>query len=208
VVSSIQAGVGNFQEHNGIFHRIALKMRGGEFAMPSFMNVWKKPFVLVLVAFCALGGGTSGVFADTALNANDLTAATLTSGINVESFEITARADKDVQIKALGIARTADDGEIFNNCIDLRGGGGADFRSVKFSTSEGARLTVYLNSGSSSAARILRLVDGTGAVALEIPATPYVEGKAGMAKVSIPSTGNFYLTSATGGILIYQILIQ
>lgn len=172
------------------------------------MTISKKLTTLVAAGLCALTWGVSAASAEMTLNANDLTAATLTSPTAAEAFEITAKSDKDVQIKVLGIARTADDGEIFNNCIDLRGAGGADFRSVKFSTNEGALLTLYLNSGSSSAARILRLVDGSGTVVLEIPAKPYVEGKAEKVKVTVPVGGNLYLTSSSGGILLYQVQLN
>lgn len=168
----------------------------------------KKLTTLAVAGLCALTWGTTLVAAEMLLNANDLTAGTLTNTITEGPFEITAQAGKDVQIKTLGTARTADDGEIFNNCIDLRGAGGADFRSVKFSTSEGAILTLYLNSGSSSAARILRLVDSNGTVVLEIPAKPYVEGKAEKVKVTVPVGGYLSLTSSSGGILIYQVQID
>lgn len=160
------------------------------------------------VLLLSLSAGVGQLSAQVIINANDLTPGALTAPQTIEAVTLYAKADKDVQIKTLGVARTASDNEVFNQCIDLRGGGALDYRSISFPLNNPGELTVYLNSGSSTAARVLKVLDETGAVVAEIPAAPYVEGKAEFGKVAIAKAGTYFLTSASSGLLVYQIVFK
>lgn len=152
--------------------------------------------------------GPPGAFAEDILNANDLTAAQITAATQCEAFTICARSDKGVTIEAIDVARTADDGEVFNARIKLNGGGALDYRSIRFTTRGQVELIVYLNSSSKTDARVLKVVDGTGAVLAELAAPPDVGGVAGMATFNIPKEGEYAVFSANSGINIYQIVVR
>lgn len=167
-------------------------------------------FLSVLAALCVsgFGGAFGGAFAQTVLNANDLTPAALSAPLAVESFVLVAAEGKGVTIETVDKARTAPDGEVFNARIKLNGSGAKEFRAIKFVASGPATLRVYANSSSKTDARTLRVADEAGTVIGEIPAPADNEADSGLAKVALPKAGAYFIYSAGSGINIYQLIIE
>jgi hypothetical protein len=142
------------------------------------------------------------------LSANDLEAAQVVEIKAIDTFTINARSDKGVTIEAMDVARTAEDGEVFNARIKLNGGGALDYRSVSFTVKAKANLKVYLSSSSKTDARTLKLCDDKGTVIADLVAPPDDGVKAGMATFSIPGAGTYVVYSAGSGINIYLIVVE
>jgi len=167
----------------------------------------KRGFLLLCLMaglFAAAAAGAEEFF-----TANDLAAAQITATKTFGAFSIYARSDKGVTIEAMSAPRVAADGEVFNNRIKLNGGGGADYRSIRFSAAGALEVVVYASSSSKTDARTLALVrisDGT--VVAELVAPPDDDKNAGIAKATLPGAGEYALFSKNSGINIYQILIR
>jgi hypothetical protein len=149
-----------------------------------------------------------GALAEQVLNANDLQPAQITSVTTFDAFTIYAKSDKGVTIEAVDVARAAADGEVFNRRIKLNGGGALDYRSIHFISQGKAELTIYLNSSSKTDARVLKVVDASGAVLAELPAPPDDGAVAGIATFAIAQAGEYAIFSASSGINVYQILVK
>ncbi len=146
--------------------------------------------------------------AEESLNANDLEAAQLTAATAFGAFTIHAKSDKNVTVEAIDAARTAADGEVFNVRIKLNGGGAVDYRSIHFTTTGKAQVTIYLSSSSKTDARILKVVDAAGTVLAELAAPPDDGTAAGTATLTLEKAGEYALFSAGSGINIYQIVVK
>ena len=164
---------------------------------------------MILMAF-VLGFliGPIDAFAEDTLNANDMKAAQLTEVTKFDAFTVYAKSDKNVTIEAMDAARTATDGEVFNVRIKLNGGGAVDYRSIHFTTKAKAQVTIYLASSSKTDARVLKLIDASGAVLAELAAPPDDGKAAGIATFTVPKEGEYTVFSASSGINIYQIVVQ
>lgn len=161
--------------------------------------------------FCVitLSLGFSIVNAQTAFSANDLDPANLTETKIWGDFKIVAKPDKNVTIEALEVPRESEDGEVFNNRIKLNGAGTIEYRSVFFKTAKATEITIYCNSSSKTDSRVLVLYDtGSGKQLAEFNAPPDSGTKAGIVKATIPSDGTYIIYSKSGGINIYQIVIE
>ncbi len=172
--------------------------------MRIFKNYFMRLFFVILII--ALPGA---LFAEDVLNANDLQAnPSITAAMKAGKFTITASAEKPVTIDTLETAVNATDGQIFNLRINLKGGGNADYRSVKFTAKKGAELKVYLASSSKTDARIMRLCNIKGETIADFTGTPYTDANASMGTVKIPADGEYYIFSVNSGMYIYQIIIK
>lgn len=170
----------------------------------------KKNFLSVSI-LCAALTLTAGpaLFAEQFLSANDLELGAFTSPKTVDSFVITATAEKNMQVDAQNPAITASDGEVFNARIKFGGGGAATYRSLKFSTAAKADMTVYLSSSSKTDARVLCLVNAAdGTVVAEIPAPASNDATCDKATVTVPSSGDWYVMSKNSGLYLYQIIVK
>lgn len=147
------------------------------------------------------------VFAGDFLSANDLEAEKLAANKTFDDFIIKATGDKGVTIEAVDEVREAEDGEIFNARIKLNGSGKADYRSVQFVGERGETLTVYLNSGSKTDARVLILAKADGTVVANLTAPPDT-GVAGIASCTLPENATYVMYSKSSGINIYQIIVK
>lgn len=152
--------------------------------------------------------GACAVFAQQALNANDLQAAQITAVTRLDGFMLYAKSDKGITIEAIDAARTAADGEVFNARIKLNGGGALDYRSIHFTTPAKAQLAIYLCSSSKTDARVLKLVDAAGTVLAELAAPPDDGAAAGLVTFAIPKEGEYAVFSANSGINIYRIVVK
>lgn len=161
--------------------------------------------VLLVTALIALQGT---LFAEDILNANDLASESLSSPKKIDKFTIMANSEKVVTIDVLENSVSAKDGEIFNNRINLKGGGNADYRSIKFTAKKGAEIIVYLASSSKTDARIMKLCNANGETVAEFTGAPYTDANASMGTVKIPANGEYYLISVNSGMYIYQIIIK
>jgi hypothetical protein len=171
------------------------------------MNFLKNHFMkLLVIALIAIPGA---LFAEDVINANDLK---LTPSIDAPKtfgkFTIMATGEKNVVIDAPDSAVTAKDGEIFNIRINLKGGGNADSRSVKFTAKKGANVKVYIQSSSKTDARIMKLCNAKGESVAEFSGSPYVTNAPDIGTAKIPEDGEYYLTSASGGMYIFQIIVK
>jgi len=171
------------------------------------MKLYRRRGALFLVALALLASPLA-LSAQASLSANDLKPAQITAPAAFEGFTINATAEKGVTVEAIDVARTAEDGEVFNARIKLNGGGSAAFRSVAFKTSGPAALKVYLNSSSKTDARVLKLVDAAGTVLVELAAPPDDGVKAGMVGFAIPAAGEYLVFSAASGINLYLISLE
>lgn len=171
-----------------------------------FHTSMKKTTVAVVTLLLAFVG--SPAFAQTTLNANDMTAGPITAPTPFDTFTVLAKADKSVVVEAMDKSRTAADGEVFNARIKLGGAGGAEFRAIQFTVAAKAEVTVYTNSSSKTDARILKVADETGAVVAELSAPADDEATSGTVKAVLPQAGTYRIFSGSGGINLYQITVK
>lgn len=163
----------------------------------------KKIMCALLIGLCL----AVPVFAGGFLSANDLKAENLAASKTFDSFIVKATADKGVTIETVDEVREAEDGEIFNARIKLNGSGKADYRSVQFNGKQGETLTVYLNSGSKTDARVLIVAKADGSIVSNLTAPPDT-GAAGIASCVLPANGTYVMYSKSSGINLYQIIVE
>ncbi|MCM1321211.1 MAG: hypothetical protein NC041_01275 [Bacteroides sp.] len=149
---------------------------------------------------------SAAVSAEGFLSANDLKAKELTANLIVDDvFTITATPDKGVSINKCE-ARTAPDGEIFNQRIKLGGTGTESYRSIRFKTTGATEISVYLISSSKTDSRICRLVSAAdGSEIGTVPAVADDGSTVGLETLSVPGAGEYYLTSKSSTIYIYSV---
>lgn len=168
----------------------------------------KGSIIAILCAAFALCPAPA-LFAEQFLSANDLETGAFTSPKTVDTFIITATAEKNMQVDPQTPAITAADGEVFNNRIKFGGGGAATYRSLKFTTAAKAEMTVYLASSSKTDARVLCLVNAAdGSVVAEIPAPAYNDATCEKSTVTVPAAGDWYIMSKSSGLYLYQIIVK
>ncbi|MBP3577801.1 MAG: hypothetical protein J6K15_06795, partial [Lachnospiraceae bacterium] len=94
------------------------------------------------------------------MNVSDLDAATITEVTSYGDFTVAANAEKTVVID--DNKKTGDNGVEFTKRMKLGGSGSAELRSVSFTTSGAASVTVYAMSSSSGEDRPMLLVGADG----------------------------------------------
>lgn len=137
------------------------------------------------------------------LNISELENQTLTAPQQFGDFTVTATADKTVVIENHN--KTADDGESFTRRLKLGGSGTAEYRSIHFSTSGEAIVTVYAMSASSSVDRKLNLykLDGTLVASVNALGSALIKNT-----IQITEAGHYYFASPDSGINVYYVSVQ
>lgn len=137
------------------------------------------------------------------LNISELEQQTLTAAQQFGDFIIKARSDKPVEIENHN--KTADDGESFTKRLKLGGSGTAEYRSIHFSISGEAIVTVYAMSASSSADRKLNLykLDGTLVASLDA-----LGSELRKKTIQISEAGDYYFASPDSGVNVYYISVH
>lgn len=159
---------------------------------------------------CALLMVPVSVFAQEMLSANDLDpVANLTGNVTEGIFTLNATAAKAMKIEAMDRELTAEDGEIFNARISTGGAGDATSRSISFTTTASAVIQVYTLNSSKTDTRILVLKDGAGNTVAELPSPPAADGaQAKILTYQVSAAGTYFLTSKSGGIYIYAVIVE
>ncbi len=127
----------------------------------------------------------------------------ITSPVRFGTFLVTASADKPVDIEPH--SKVASDGTTFTKRLKLNGAGTTEYRSIHFSVSRAATVTVYLISSSSSENRQLDLYKADGTLVGSVPALAQSIEKQ-VFKLNEP--GDYYLASPRAGVNIYYIKIE
>lgn len=166
-----------------------------------------KKIIATLTAIVA--AMTFGAFAEKYVSANDLDLGSLTSEKVLEDdFVIKATPEKgvDIQTQSSDAPNKVGD-EVFTQRIKIGGKGNAEYRSVAFPAKAGEKVTVIGKSSSKTDSRsaVICSEDGTevGSVTVGIYSEEITPGT-----VTIPADGNYYVTSKSGGIYIYEITIE
>ena len=141
------------------------------------------------------------------LNANDLAAATIAETTTFGAFTITANADATVTID--GNKKVSDTGIEFTQRIKLGGTGKVEARSVSFTTTGAATVTVYAMSSSSGEDRnlVLMSADGT-ALATGLAFGTVTDSTIPAITYEITEAGTYFLGSEKSGINIYYIEVK
>lgn len=137
------------------------------------------------------------------LNISELENQTLTVTKNFGDFIVTATTDKTVIIENHN--KTADDGASFTKRLKLGGSGTAEYRSIHFTISGEAIVTVYAMSSSSSADRKLNLYKLDGTLVASVNALGSVLIKS---SIKITEAGEYYFASPESGVNVYYISVQ
>ncbi|MCK9288168.1 MAG: hypothetical protein PHU24_11755 [Sphaerochaetaceae bacterium] len=166
-------------------------------------NLKSLGIVLVLLV-CSM----SVLYAKQYVSVNDLEGMSITAKKEFDGFVFQAIDGKGITIEMIDQPRTASDGEIFNGRIKLNGGGTLEYRSIHFTVTGKATLTVYLNSSSKTDARVLVLANASGTEVTTMAAPPDTGTEAGIVTAQISGPGTYAIYSKSSGINIYQIVIE
>lgn len=165
-------------------------------------------FGAILLSVLALVA-TFPVAAEDFLSANDLDPATLTANMKAGAFTLFATAEKPMTVDVMTEALTAEDGEIFNNRVNLKGGGTATWRAVGFTANANAEVSIYSLSSSKTDMRSLIVANAaSGAVAAELSAPPYLGNPPKLLTFVIAEAGDYRVYSKDGTMYIYQISVK
>lgn len=167
--------------------------------------VWLLTLLLAIPSFpITIIAETSQEINIKVLNISELENQTLTATQQFGDFTVTATSDKTVVIETHN--KTADDGESFTKRLKLGGSGTAEYRSIHFSTSGEAVVTVYAMSASSSSAdRKLNLykLDGTLVASVNALGSALIKNT-----IEITEAGGYYFVSPDSGVNVYYISVQ
>ncbi|MDR1748652.1 MAG: hypothetical protein LBR47_06295 [Spirochaetaceae bacterium] len=165
---------------------------------------------ITALMICALLTVPVSLFAEEMLSANDLDpAASLTGKMTEGIFTLNASPSKSMKIEIMDVEMPAEDGEIFNARISTGGAGDAEARSISFTTTKAAAVTVYTLSSSKTDTRTLAVRDGAGKTIAELPSPPSPAGaEAKVAAFQVPGAGTYTITSKSGGVYIYAVIVK
>jgi hypothetical protein len=166
----------------------------------------KRSTGLVIALVFGLSICTVSVFAKDLLDAGTLKAGSISSETKAGKFTVIATSDKGVTVAPVG--KKAKDGTEVKAVIKLNGAGDATMRSIAFSVTKKAKITVYLNSSSKTEARTLLIADKSGNVVGEIEAPADDETVAGVGSAEISAKGDYFIYSKKSGINVYKIVID
>ena len=138
------------------------------------------------------------------LNPSDLVSNTYTQNIESSIFTIAASAGKNVEIKDNSYNFTYNLNE-YSTTKYIKLGGTADTtgRFIQFTTTGACRITVAAKS-SGTADRVLKLVDSNNTQV----ATFDAKSSTGITTVDVDAASTFKLSSTSGGVYIYYIIIE
>lgn len=168
----------------------------------------KKIIATLTAMFAAFAMGTFA-FAETYINANDLESQTLTADLPCEDgFVIHATPEKNIEVgKQSSDCPNEVNGEVFTKRIKIGGKGSVDFRSISFDAKAGQKITVYSKSSSKTDARIVLLLDATGAEVARGEAAAY-PAEISVGEFTAPADGTYYITSKSSTIYVYSIIVK
>jgi len=141
-------------------------------------------------------------------NASEQTAGDITETTTFGRFTVNATADKKVTID--GNKKFSDSGMEFTQRLKFNGSGAADRRSISFTTSGPATITVYAMSGSKSEDRPLLLMAADGATELDSKLALGVAPDDIIAALTyeVTEAGTYYLWSKSSSISVYYLEIK
>lgn len=133
------------------------------------------------------------------INANDLTAGTISSETVLGQFKLIASATAPFTVDAN--AKSVDGFE-FTKRLKTGGTGAVDKRAISFTTTGAGNVIFYAMSGSNTAARAVNLLNASGTVVgtATVSGTELVKST-----IAIPEAGTYYLVSGNSGINFYLI---
>lgn len=122
-----------------------------------------------------------------------------------DTYSITANSEKIVNIYSNSY-ETADGNHSVSAQIALGGSGNSSYRSIKINAKSNGILKVYMASSNTEASRTVNLINNNGEVVQTIE---NVVGNAINAyDFTIPSSGTYYVTSASSGLNVYYAEID
>lgn len=138
------------------------------------------------------------------LNVSDLSTGTFTEAFSHNGFQILATAEKNIVIDAN--AKTVD-GVTYTQRLKLGGSGNMNSRSICFTTTGAATVSVTAISANSTMTRTLAVaqLDGTGLT--EIGTADYDGTTAKTAVFTVSQAGTYYVYSKSSGINLYGIRV-
>ncbi|MFA9431754.1 right-handed parallel beta-helix repeat-containing protein [Egicoccus sp. AB-alg2] len=156
--------------------------------------------LLAALALLLTGLGTSSAAAQSApavLNASFMDIGVIAEDLEVGRFTVRHGTEVDANSKTGG-------GMTFTRRLKLNGAGDAGYRSVAFTTTDEATLTVYALSSSSSADRALALYRSDGTEVARVPAYG-PPNDIPSAMMVVPEAGDYYVASPSSGVNIYYL---
>ncbi len=162
-------------------------------------------FTAMLAAF-AMG---TFAFAESYINANDLENQTLTANLECEDgFVIHATPEKNIEVSGQSSDCPNEvNGEVFTKRIKIGGSGNINYRSISFNAKAGQKITVYSKSSSKTDARLVVLLDATGAEVATSEAGIY-PSNISVGEFTAPADGTYFITSKKSTIYVYSIIVQ
>ena len=163
--------------------------------------------IVVLAAAIAVCFGTA--FAEKYVSANDLDVKKLTSNLTTEDgFVIHSTADKQVEITAHDSKKSPSTvgNETFTKRIKIGGAGNLTGRSISIKAKAGETLKVYAKSTTEDE-RVVNILDQEGNVVGSGPAGSYSKAIPEV-KFKIPADGEYFVTSKSSGIYIFEIILE
>ncbi|RPF27069.1 fibronectin type III domain-containing protein [Georgenia muralis] len=172
--------------------------------MPTALRHLRSAIAALAVAALALVGLTSTATADQhVLNASDLEARVYDADFQVGQFIVNATGDTTVEVDA---NNNTGGGMQFTQRLKMGGAGDAESRSVQFTTTGEAVLSVYVMSSSSSADRDLALYTLDGTEVARVPALGAPSGgDIPVGTLVVPDAGTYYIASPSSGVNIYYV---
>lgn len=138
------------------------------------------------------------------LNVSNLTTGTFTETFSHNGFQIMATAEKNIVVDAN--SKTVD-GVTYTQRLKLGGSGNADSRSICFTTSGAATVSVVAISANSTMTRTLAVAQLDGSNLTEIGTADYDGTSAKTAVFTVSQAGTYYVYSKSSGINLYDIKV-
>lgn len=136
---------------------------------------------------------------------SSLSTATITAPVTSGIFKVAASSSKNVEIKEKNYSYEYN-GTQYSTTKYVKLGGTADDtgRYIEFETTGKCTITVVASSSSTSADRAMKLVDSTGTTV----ATYDAKMSLGLSTNEIENAGVYKLSSTSGGVYVYGIIIE
>lgn len=142
-------------------------------------------------------------YKETVFNADTLKTGTLSSGTTAHDLGNSFSVYGEVSVDAK--ANTATDGEAFTQCLNLKGTGSKESRSLHFTTTDKAEVEIYAVSGSNTSDRTLGVYTAEGTLVDSITA---YGTKVEPQTVKLDEAGTYYIASTGSGINIHQVKVM
>ena len=152
---------------------------------------------------------TALAFAKGSFSANDLRPSDkITDSFVVNGFTVGAILEKEVRVMKIDVGtKTAPDGTVFTQYLDLRGGPIAQGRTISFSANAGDTVIIYGHSSSRKDARQILVRDSEKETVGTIGVNNQ-ESAISIGEVRIPANGTYTICSAGAGVYIYAVIVK